>query len=54
MNVTFETKCWEKDYKLILDTPHLENMIKNCNYQFGSRQLIVNNVDNREKVNNPG
>ncbi len=50
MNVTFETKCWEKDYKLMLETPHLKNMIQNCNCNFMERHVVVNNVDNKSKV----
>lgn len=49
-NVTFETKCWEKDYKLILETPHLKNMIQNCNYDFNERHIVVNNVNDKIKV----
>ena len=48
--VTFETKCWEKDYKLMLCTDHLSRMIENCNYQFAHKQLIVNNVNDEDKV----
>lgn len=50
--VTFETKCWENDYKLMLKTDHLKRMIKNCNYPFVRSQLIINNVNDRIKVNN--
>lgn len=31
---TFETKCWENDYKLMLNTNHIEKVIRNCNYKF--------------------
>ena len=41
---TFETKCWENDYKLMLNTNHIEKVIRNCNYNFKKRQVIINNV----------
>jgi hypothetical protein len=47
---TFETKCWENDYKLMLTTNHVEKMIKNCNYNFESKQIIINNVKNEFTV----
>lgn len=34
---TFETKCWENDYKLMLNTNHIEKVIRNCNYNFKKR-----------------
>lgn len=48
--VTFETKCWENDWKLMLKTEHLKRMIDNCNYQFANKVLFINNVDHYEKV----
>ncbi len=50
MDVTFETKCWENDYLLMLKTGHLKSMITNCNYPFAHRQFIINNVRNEKKV----
>ena len=49
---TFETKCWENDYELMLKTQHLERMINNCNYTFAKKQLIINNVKDEPKVYN--
>lgn len=34
----------------MLETPHLERMIANCNCAFDAKQLIVNNVTDRAKV----
>lgn len=50
IDCTFETKCWENDYKLMLQTSHLKNMISNCNVDFMSHQLIINNVKDENKV----
>lgn len=48
--ITFETKVWEKDWEYILKGDYLEKMISNCNAQFSHKQLIVNNVCNRKKI----
>ena len=48
--VTFETKCWEKDYKLMSETDHLSRMIKNCNFEFNRKNLFINNVDDENVV----
>ena len=50
MSVTFETKCWEKDYKFVLNEEYLRNKIANCNYNFDRKVIIINNVNNREDV----
>jgi hypothetical protein len=42
--VTFETKCWERDWKLIMRTGRLRRMIEACAYPFAERVLYVNNV----------
>ncbi len=51
-NVTFVTNCWEKDYDLILCSPYLMKNIKNNCYDFVERWVIVNNVNDRVKVEN--
>lgn len=48
--VTFETKCYEKDWEIILKTDRLEKAIKNCNYDFKERVLYINNVNDIKKV----
>lgn len=42
--ITFETKCYENDWKFILLTPYLDRMISRCQTDFTHRQLIINNV----------
>ncbi len=48
--VTFETKVWEQDWKYILTGDYLDKMITNCNYIFEKKNLMINNVNDREKV----
>lgn len=48
--ITFETKCYEKDWEYLLKTKHLDRMIRNCNTNFSFRQLIINNVKQPEVV----
>jgi hypothetical protein len=43
--VDFETKCWDKDWQLIADPSYLGRMIARCNYQFRTRRVIINNVE---------
>ncbi|KAA6332817.1 hypothetical protein EZS27_018711 [termite gut metagenome] len=48
--ITFETKCYERDWEYLLKTKHLDRMIRNCNTTFSFRQLIINNVEHPELV----
>lgn len=48
--VTFETKVWEKDWEYILKGNYLKEMISNCNFNFSKKQVIINNVKNRQLV----
>ena len=50
MSITFETKCWEQDWEILLKTDYLRNQIENCNYQFARRRLIINNVKDPDLV----
>jgi hypothetical protein len=43
--VTFETKCYENDWKFLLCKGYLEQMIKNCHYTFAEKVLFINNVN---------
>jgi len=43
--VDFETKCWEKDWRLIADPSYISRMISRCNFPFHKRRVIVNNVE---------
>ncbi|MFA6473933.1 MAG: hypothetical protein WCV85_03575 [Patescibacteria group bacterium] len=48
--VTYETQCYENDYEYILTGDRLERAIKNCNYNFEKRIVLVNKVFNKRKV----
>lgn len=48
--VTFETKCWENDWELLLRTNLIKTMIDRNNFAFEKRVLIINNVKDTEKV----
>lgn len=48
--ITFETKCYENDWEFILKGDYLKKMIERCGTEFDNRQLIINNVENRELV----
>jgi hypothetical protein len=48
--VTFETKCWERDWEFLLKTPRLERMIARNDFLFSERILFINNVRNSAKV----
>lgn len=48
--VTFETQCWENDYEYILTGDRLKQSIAHCNYKFAKRQVIINKVYRRKKV----
>ena len=50
MTISFETKVWEKDWELILKTSHLKNLIKACNHEFDKKIVLINNVNNPDKV----
>lgn len=43
--ITFETKCYENDWKFVLKTPYLDRMIDRCGVDFTHKQLIINNVN---------
>ena len=49
-SVTFETKCYEKDWEILLKTGRLEAMIARNHYDFAERILYINNVDDPDKV----
>lgn len=48
--VTFETKCWERDWKYVLDRDRMTKMISYHNYPFAERILYINNVEDVPKV----
>lgn len=49
-DVTFETKCWEKDWKYVLDADRLKSVIDNNKYKFSEKIVYINNVDDLELV----
>lgn len=52
MDVTFETKVWEKDWDLIMKTPCLGQTIQRCGELVSKKVLFINNVKNKQKVIN--
>lgn len=48
--VTFETKCYEKDWEIILKTDRLEKMIEYNQFQFKEKILYINNVQDVREV----
>jgi len=49
-DVTFETKCYEKDWEILLKTGRLEQMISRNEFDFAARVLYINNVSQPEQV----
>lgn len=49
-SVTFETKCYEKDWEFLLKTGRLEAMIARNQFEFAERILYINNVADPDKV----
>jgi hypothetical protein len=50
LNVTFETKCYEKDWRILLKTDRLERMIYYNQFPFKEKVLFINNVDDVSEV----
>ncbi|MCM3568568.1 hypothetical protein [Neobacillus mesonae] len=48
--VTFETKCYEKDWEYLLKTNRLKRMIEQNNHDFNEKKLFINNVSNIKEV----
>lgn len=44
-SITFETKCYEDDWRFIVEERHLHAAIANCNYGFDRRILYLNNFE---------
>ena len=49
-HVTFVTNCWEKDWDILLKTDFLKNKIVRNRYDFAEKMLVINNVNDRPKV----
>ena len=50
MEITFETKVWEKDWDLIMKMPYLGRTIERCGDLVSKRVLYINNVKNEQRV----
>ena len=50
--VTFETKCYENDWELMLKTDYLKTMIERCNYNFEKKVLYLNNISDLNSAMN--
>lgn len=48
--ITFETKVWEGDWRIVLKTGRLKKIIKSLNCRFAEKVLYINNVKNRDVV----
>ena len=48
--ITFETKCWEKDWKYLLKTNLIKKNIDRNNYLFEKKVLMINNISNYTTV----
>ena len=45
MTTTFATKCYEKDWEILIKQGGIKNKINNLNYNFDKRVLLINNVN---------
>jgi len=48
--ITFETKCWEKDWKYLIKTNLIKKNIDRNNYLFEKKVLMINNISNYTTV----
>ena len=49
-SVTFFTSCYENDWKTIVLNGGYENKLKNYNFIFDKKVLIINNVIDQDEV----
>lgn len=49
-SVSFFTCCYKADWEFFLKEGRLKEMIDRCNYPFASKNLIINNVDDKQEV----
>ena len=49
-SITFETKCYEKDWRLLLKTDYLAMAVERCRHWFDRKLLYINNVENMNAV----
>jgi len=51
-DVTYSTKCWENDWRRVLNSRFLEKNLRINNYAFSDRVVVINNIsDNKEVIN---
>ena len=50
MTITFETKVWENDWKIMLKTNRIKQMIDRCHHSFDEKILYINNVHDVDAV----
>ena len=50
MTITFETKVWENDWKIMLKTNRIKKMIDRCHHSFDEKILYINNVHDVDAV----
>lgn len=48
--ITFETKVWEGDWRIILKTGRLKRMVRALNHSFAEKILYINNIKDRGAV----
>jgi len=48
--VTFETKCYERDWEILVKQGALKRKIEDLNYNFKKRTLFINNVNDIDLV----
>ncbi len=49
--VSFFTCCYKADWEFFLKQGRLKEMIERCHHAFATKNLIINNVDDRQEVN---
>ena len=51
-SITFETKCWEKDWEYIISKGYVNKLTPFNNYNFNEKLLFINNVNDPKLVCN--
>jgi hypothetical protein len=50
MQVTLETKCWERDWESLLEPGRLQSLARDNQFEFAERVLMINNVNDYARV----
>ena len=48
--ITFETKCYENDYRILLNTSRLRQVIDRCQTPFAKKMIFLNNINDMERA----